>query len=193
VAIADFFKLNEASFMGWIGQRDGTWIATAPYDAFRMVAREMEPELLAGSVNGASYQSPSVGAVDGVPSVPYLDLLATASRDNGSVTALLINKHLAAGIDANVELTGVAAAARVQTETLTGPSPDANTGTELPSIGGLHWAQQKGFGRQGRLDRGGPGEVRLERSELPHPSPQVRVRVPPHSLVLLRFAGVRWR
>ncbi len=78
VGLANFFKLNEASFMGWIGRRGDTWTPTAPYLAFRMVSRDMEPGLLANTVTVPTYASRAIGFVDQVAAVPYLGVLATA-------------------------------------------------------------------------------------------------------------------
>jgi alpha-N-arabinofuranosidase len=189
--VANFFKLNEASFMGWIGRRGSAWEATAPYLAFRMISRDMEPGLLASTVDVATFDSPAEGFVDRVRGVPYLDVLATASADGGTVTALLINKNPRAAIAARITLAGSAGAAGMRVETLTGAAPDANTGTELPRVPGLDWAKQRQFGPAGRFAAGGAGEVRLERSEQATPGAVQQVRVPPHSLTLLRFEGVR--
>jgi alpha-N-arabinofuranosidase len=190
VAVANFFKLNEASFMGWIGRRGSVWEPTAPYYAFQMVSRGMQPELLASSVEVAQYDSRSVGFVDSVKGVPYLDALATTSADGRTVTVLLISKNATQAVSAHVVLTGSSGATVLHSETLTGAAPDANTGTELPRVPGLEWAAQKQFGPAGRFDHGGGGEVRLERASQESPGADLTVRVPPSSLMLLRFEGV---
>jgi len=191
LALANFFKLNEASFMGWIGRRGTAWVPTAPYLAFRMVARDMEKGLLAAKVTVPGYASRAVGFIDRVANVPYLDVLATASADGRTVTTLLINKSITAAVAGQVTLDGAAGAARLVTQTLTGDAVDSNTGTELPRLPGLRWAAQRAVGPEGRIDRGGPGEVRLTSAEQADPGAQTQVHVPPHSVVLLRFEGVR--
>jgi alpha-N-arabinofuranosidase len=189
--LANFFKLNEGAHMGWIGRRGGAWVPTAPYDAFRMVSREMGSRLLTSTVDVAHYDSPAAGAVSRVSDVPYLDVLATAADGGNSITALLINKHMTAAISARVVLAGCTGVATLHTETLTGDAADANSGTELPQLPGLKWAVQQRLGPQGRFDRGGEGEIRLDRGQVADPGPEVTVRVPPHSVTLAIFGGVR--
>ncbi len=190
--VANFFKLNEHLFMGWIARRNagGPWVATAPYLALRMISRDMERGLLGSSVDVARYDSQAVGFVDAVAGVPYLDVLATASPDGRSVTALLINKSLTSAIDGRITLAGATGTARLVTTTLSGAAADAHTGTTLPRIPGIAWGAQQSVGPQGRINRGGPDEVRLVRDERASPGGEVQVRVPPHSLMLLRFDGV---
>jgi len=190
VGLANFFKLNEASFMGWIGKSGSAWIQTAPLMAFRMVSRDMESGLLSAAVSVPAYNSNALGFVDRVSNVPYLDVLATASADRTAVTVLLINKSLNASVVAHTSLAGVGGAARLVTQTLSGATVDANTGTELPRVPGLKWGTQKAAGPVGRINRGGPNEVNLATTQRADPPADLDIKVPPHSLTLLRFEGV---
>ncbi|MGE0417399.1 MAG: hypothetical protein AB7O80_11375 [Acetobacteraceae bacterium] len=189
--LANFFKLNEPSFMGWIGRRGSAWAPTAPFLAFRMVSRDMEPDLLSSSVTSPTYSTRAIGFVDRVSGVPYVDALVTTSPDRAVVTALLINKSLNATANVRTSLIGASGARRMVMQTLGGPSVDANTGTELPRIPGLHWGAQRRAGAAGRIDQGSPQEITQTMSEQVNPGADVTVRVPAHSLVLLRFEGVQ--
>ena len=188
VELANFFKLNEQSFMGWIGKRGSAWAPTAPYEAFRLVARDMKANLLAATVDTPTYDSIAAGFVDRAPSVPYLDALATASTDGATVTVLLINKSADAAIDVDLTLAGATDPKTASQTTLTGGTIDANTGTTLPAIPGLTWARQAEIG--GQFSRGGPDEIRVEHTNLTAAGGGVTVRVPPHSLTLLQFDGL---
>jgi len=190
VELANFFKLNESLFMGWIGRRGTRWAMTAPAMAFRMVARGMEGGLLSATTEVATYASRAMGFVDRATAVPYLDVLATASADRSVATVLLINRHPAAAIATRVTLGGASGAATVTAETLTGDALDANTGTDLLRLPGLHWADQARIGPRGRFDRGAEGEIRLERQTLGAVEGEATIRVPPHSITLLRFEGL---
>jgi alpha-N-arabinofuranosidase len=190
VTVANFFKLNEASFMGWIGRSGSSWIATAPYLAFSMISTGMERNLLAGFVTAPRYNSRTVGFVDRVSGVPYVESLATQSDDGSRVTVLVINKHLSSPADTAVGIDGAISAATVSSRTLTGSAVDANTGTQLPRVPGLNWARQQQAGATGRFDRGAPSEIRVETASLA-PATRLNVRVPPHSMTLLTFDGVR--
>lgn len=190
VSVANFFKLNEASFMGWVGRSGGAWTPTAPYHAFRMVSTGMEPNLLPATVTTPVFNSRTVGFVDRVSGAPTLDSFATRSADGKVVTVLLINRHVSAAAAVTVALDGIGGAASVRGQTLTGASVDANTGTELPRVPGLNWARQKQMETGGRFDRGAPAEIRIETADLPAAG-SVLARVPPHSITLLRFQDVR--
>lgn len=190
VSVANFFKLNESSFMGWVGRSGGAWAPTAPYHAFRMISAGMEPNLLAATVTAPTFNSRTVGFVDRVSGAPTLDSFATRSADGKAVTVLLINRHLTAPAAVTVALDGVGGSASVRARTLTGASVDANTGTELPRIPGLNWVRQKQMETGGRFERGAPDEIRIETADLPGAA-SVLTRVPPHSITLLRFEDVR--
>ena len=190
LALANFFKLNEASFMGWIGRRGTAWVPNAPFLAFQMVARDFESGLLRTTVAVARYDSPAIGVVDAQAGVPYLDALATRSSDGKTVTVLLINKHLGAGVTVRLTLAGSRGAARLETVTLSGDAPDADTGTQLPDIPGLHWADKQLVTVPGRPGRAAAGAVRSERAILAAPGSTVTVHVPPHAITRLRFEEV---
>ncbi len=191
LVLANFFKLNEASFMGWIGRRGSRWAPTASWHVFRLMARGMERGLLANSVEVATYASRRLGFVERMTGVPYLDSLATASADGATLTVLLINKHPSATLATQVSLAGASGAASLSSETVTAGSIDANTGTELPRLPGLRWAEQARTGARGRFHLGAEDEIRIETASLGPVSAQTMVRVPPHSVMLLRFEGVR--
>lgn len=191
LALANFFKLNESLFMGWIGRRGDAWAMTAPGMAFRMIARGMESGLLSSTTEVATYRSRAIGFMDGVAAAPYLDVLATASPDRSVATVLLINRHASAAIAARVTLAGTAGAAALTTETLTADAPDAHTGTQLLQIPGLRWGDQARAGPRGRFHLGAEGEVRLLRESLGPSGAERTLRVPAHSMMLLRFEGLR--
>jgi len=188
VELANFFKLNESLFMGWIGRRQNRWAMTAPAMAFRMVSRGMESGLLSASTEVATFATRAMGFVDRVTNAPYLDVLATASADRTVATVLLINRHPAAGIATRVALGGNASA--VTAETLTADAPDANTGTDVLRIPGLRWGEQARVGPRGRFQQGADSEIRVERQALGPAQGETLVRVPPFSITLLRFEGL---
>ncbi len=188
--LANFFKLNDLLYMGLIGRRNGAWAPTAPYMAFRMVSRDMQPGLLESAVDVPGYASRAMGMIEAVGKVPYLDVLSTLSDDRRTLTVLLINKSLTRPVAAKIGLAGANGASKVTTQTLTGAATDANTGTELPRIPGINWATPRRMGPQGRIDRGAPSEIRLEQGSIAAAA-QVETTVPPHSLQLLRFEALR--
>ncbi|CAH0295194.1 hypothetical protein [Roseomonas sp. CECT 9278] len=189
--LANFFKLNESLFMGWIGRRGNGWAMTAPAMAFRMIARGMEGGLLSATTEVATYRSRAIGYMDAVAAAPYLDVLASATPDRRTVTVLLINRHPNAAIAARLTLGGAGGAASLATETLVADAADAHTGTELLRVPGVRWGDQARAGAHGRFHLGAEQEVRLERETLGATGAERLVRVPPHAIMLLRYEGLR--
>ena len=71
---------------------------------------------------------------------------------------------------------------------LTGASPDANTGTQLPAVPGIRWAKQVNVDANARhFDRGAPSEIRFESTALPKAARSFSYRLPSHSVVSLEL------
>jgi alpha-N-arabinofuranosidase len=193
--VAHFFKLNETSFTGWLRRHGSGWITTPPAMAFGLVSRGMEPMLLASRMEAPTYASPTIGHVAGERGIPYVTGMASAAEDGQAATALLINRHPRAAAMVEVALAGLAGIGRAELRVLTGPALDAHTGAALPVVPGLRWAAQQGTGPRGRMREGSPDEVRIETAEVVIETvngvPVARVRVPPHSVGLLRVEQLR--
>jgi len=193
--VAHFFKLNEISFMGWLRRHGSGWITTPPAMAFGLVSRGMEPLLLGSRMEAPVYTSPTIGHVAGERGVPFVTGMASAAEGRDAATVLLINRHPRAAAVVEVALAGLSGAGRATAQVLTGPALDAHTGAALPVIPGLRWAAQAGSGPRGRLREGAADEVRIETPEVAietvNGSPVARIRVPPHSIALLRVEQLR--
>jgi len=166
VEAANFFKLAEFGFMGWIGRRGGDYVPTAPYLAFELYARHFGDVLVPTSIETPTYDSPGAGLIEAVPDVPLLDGVASRSVGGDKVYLIVVNRSMTSAIEADVRISGFLDRFAGIARTLTGTAVDANTGTELPRIPGLDWADQRVAGSAGRFDRGGPNEVRVETNDL---------------------------
>ncbi len=149
VEIANFFKLSEHTFMGWIGPRgftnpfNGSWIPKAPYYAFQLYTQHFGDVLVRTNTESPSYDSPAVGRVDAVRGVPYLEARASTSRDGQTLYLMVINKHFDQAMETQIRIDGFTPGPNATTHTLHGTALDANTGTELPNwVPGLKWAKQ---------------------------------------------------
>ena len=58
VEIANFFKLADALFMGWIGPRQGQWVPKAPYYAFQMYTQHFGEVLVQSETTSPAYKQP---------------------------------------------------------------------------------------------------------------------------------------
>jgi alpha-N-arabinofuranosidase len=179
--IANFFKLVDNNFMGWIGVRNGKYVPKAPYLAFQMYRSHFGDALLESNTESTTYNAPSVGLIEGVRDVPYLDSLASRSQDGQQLYILAINKSFDQSVRTGISITGLAPK-RGMAWTLSGTAIDANVGTELPR--GMEW------GKQAEIDRfshGGPNEVWIRSTAVPNVAEHFDYTFPPHSITALEL------
>ena len=150
--IANFFKLLDNAFMGWIGYRNGELTAKAPYYAFQMYTKHFGSILVNSKTSSPTYDSPALGIMDHVRGVPYLEAICSKSKDDKKLYILVINKHFDQSISAKIKINDFVPNPQGTAWTLSGTAIDANTGTELPQFPGLTWATQASIERFHRLD-----------------------------------------
>jgi len=162
VDIANFFKLADQGFMGWLGRRAGAWVPTPSAQVFTLYSRLSGQTLLTTRTEGPAFSSQALGVVDAVRDAPEVD--AVGARAGADVTLLLVNRSETDAADVTVELRGARGWRMMQVETISASGYDAHGGTELPVIPGLRWAEQVSLGR---FEKGAPTEIRRSRETLP--------------------------
>lgn len=162
VEVANFFKLTDHGFMGWLGRRKGAWAHTAPGLAFSLYREKLGRNLVQTDVSSPTYDMPGLGAVAPTDKVPWVDAIAT--YDKGQLVLMLVNKSDTQTLDGKITLKGVRAYSNVSVQSLSADSLDANTGTELPAVPGLVWAKQVDLGH---FARGTASEIRVMQEALP--------------------------
>jgi alpha-N-arabinofuranosidase len=193
--IANFWMLNDFSVLGWISSRNGKfppspdWAPTARYYALQLYTRHFGDRLVASKVSGPTYDSEAVGLIDAVQNVPYLDVVSSLSPDGRSLYIMAINKHFDSAIDASLSVRGFQPASLATAWTLTGIGIDANTGTTVIQVPGLHWGRQAEDPQNPRFYKGSPGEVTLSSSNVSGIGPQFTYRFPAHSVTSLMLTG----
>lgn len=180
VRIANFFKLSDYGFMGWIGQRQNRFIQTAPYKAFAMYRKHLGRNLVSTTVDGPTFDAPGLGVVKAAKGVPYLDAVATLDGDR--LTVVVVNKHISKAISTQLTLDGVRRYEGGKATSLSALSLDANTGSQLPLIPGLQWARQVDLGR---FNVGGESEIRERTVGLPGGGRTLEYSFPPLSITSL--------
>lgn len=192
VDLANFFKLTDHGFLGWIGRRDGKWVHTAPGMAFMLYRQALGTTLVETQVVSPSFATNGIGVVNAIADIPWLDAVATF--DQGTLVVMLVNRSDSLTLNGRIALKGVHSYAKAGAKTLSANSFDAHTGTQLPQIAGLKWARQIDMGRFGR---GAPEEVRMHQESLPAPASKNPVEASlnyslrPLSITALRFDQVR--
>jgi len=187
VAAATFFKLSEPSFLGLFGMRRGEWIPNASYFAFQLYTEHFGTRVVATRRESPTYDSQQAGIVPAMKAIPLLESVASVSEDGERLYVVLINKSLEQAAEVSLSIQGFDPAG-AKAHLLTGPSPDSNTGAELPRVPGLRWAAQVNVDPAARhFDRGSPAEVKLVTSPVPGAGRAFAYRLPPHSAASLEL------
>lgn len=165
VEIANFFKLADHGFMGWIGRRGGKATTTAPAMAFELYRRKLGTNLVhVDSSTGPTFDADAVGVVAATSDVPVLDAVATF--DGGRLVVLVVNRSDSRTVRTALNLAGRTGFGKGTVEGIQAASFDSNTGTTLPRIPGIEWAPQVSLGR---FALGAQSEIRRFQAELPVP------------------------
>jgi len=194
VTIANYFKLTDKGFMGWIGNRDKEFVATAPYMAFRLYTDNMQDDIVATSVTSSTYDSKAHGVVAAVKDVPYLDAVASVGDD--TVSLFIVNRNLEDELPATINVNGVTGQKQIVQKTLSGKAIDSNTGTNLPDIPGLKWAEQSVVSR---FNDGSDDEVTVTQTvvssgvEATESGQTLDLVIPPRSVTCLVFEQAQFR
>ena len=185
--VANFFKLVDTGFMGWIGLRQGTYTAKVSLLAIGMFRNWFGPDLVRSTTVAPSYDAPTVGWVDSAAAIPYLEIVAARSADSRTLYVLGINKHFDRDIQANIHVSNFSMSGSATVYTLNGTAADANTGTELPGV--VKWATQSTIGPNSRFQNGGPTEVGIIGSTLSNVSGDFVYTFPAHSVTSIVLVG----
>lgn len=191
VELANFFKLTDLGYMGWIGRRGEQWAHTAPGMAFMLYRQSLGSTLVQAEVVSPTFGVNGLGAVNAASGVPWLDAVATF--DKGVLVVMLVNKSDTLTLDGEIALKGVQSFADVSVKGISADSFDAHTGTELPAIPGLKWAKQVELSR---FSRGAASEIQVAAQALPAASAakgkdaSLSYKLRPLSITAIRFGRV---
>jgi alpha-L-arabinofuranosidase len=188
VEVANFFKLVDNLFMGWIGVKDGQYIAKAPYLAFSMFTKHFGEVLVESSTQSPRFATEALSVVDRVEGVDYLESLASSSGDAKTLYILTINKHFDQEIPASISVSGFSGVRSGKVWTLSGTGLDANTGTEMAALRGQKHGRQAEDPANPRFYRGKSGEVAIALKELKSPGSKLEYRFPPLSVTVIELS-----
>ena len=189
--LANAFKLVDNLAMGWIGVRDGAFTAKAPYYALELYTRHFGTQLLASETVSPGYENRSMGWVDSLMSVPYLDAAASTSDDGNAVYLAVVNRHFDRNVTAEISVGQFCwDGSDAEVWTLNGTAVDANTGTSIAGGQSAGLADQAQIDPGGRFNQGGPEEIWLAQSAYSNIStPTFFYTFPPHSVTSIKLMG----
>jgi alpha-N-arabinofuranosidase len=182
--MANFFKLTEPSFMGWI---DANGVPKPSYYALQMYTHHFGDRVIAVEVDSPNFGSRSVGNVDAVDRTEYLDAIASLSSDGRRLYIIAVNRSFSNGLQTKVSLHGFHPRSTARAWVLTAPSLDANNGNDLPSIPGLYWAKQISAPRGSMFEQGRPGTVATRETSIANVSDSFSYLFPPMSVTALEL------
>lgn len=130
VMIANYFKFTDPTFMGWVNYAAEPKV---PYYAFQMYAQHFGTHLIKSEINSPHFASMKIGLLNARTNIPELNVIAATNR---SKTKLYINIvscswNKTQQISLNLQTFNAAEAAIKRS--ISGPSPLANNGPDLPS------------------------------------------------------------
>ena len=188
VEIANFFKLVDNLFVGWIGMNNDTYLAKAPLLAASLFTNNFGERVVISNVTSPTFDAEGVGLVPPIKAVPYLDVISSLSADGQSLFVIAINKSLDQPTTLNLSILGFAPRSTFDSVTLLATAPDANTGTKMPLVPGFTFGVPASYMPGGRILFGGPTEVQIHRSTASF-SGSFSQSLPPYSITSLHFTA----
>jgi len=130
VMIANYFKFTDPTFMGWVNYAAEPKV---PFYAFQMYAKHFGTQLVKSEINSPLFTSTKIGLLNARTNIPELNVIAAT---NDSKTKLYIN-IVSCSWDKtqqiSLDLHAFNAAEAATKRSISGPSPLANNGPDLPS------------------------------------------------------------
>jgi alpha-N-arabinofuranosidase len=181
---ANFFKLTEQSFLGWIGPHGERKV---PYYAFQMFTQHFGSQLVATHTVSPTFSSAALGVVAAVKDAPFVTASSSLSADGNHLYIILVNTSFADPANVTLAMKGFAPSADAQEWKITGASPDANNGDDLLRIPGLNWAKQAESPAHPSFMAGRGEAIHPEQVTVPNAAANMTVTAPPLSIVALEF------
>lgn len=176
------FNLVSDGFIGWIGKRNGDYIANAQVLALKMFTKYFGQYAVMSRYGCPAFSSTQVGIFEPEDNVPYLDVLASLSSSKDRLYVMVINKHFDSPFQVIINLSGFDSAGRGVAWTLNGTGIDANTGTD---IGG--WGTPIEDAVNPRFMLGAPSEVYITSSVVDGIKDEFTYTFPAHSITSIEI------
>jgi len=182
-SMANFFKLSEPAFMGWIDPQGNP---KPSYYALQMFTEHFGSRLVKVDTSTPRFSSRVVGNVDAVGDAPVLDAVASLDASGKHLYAIVVNRQNAA-IHSRLSIRGFHPGAS-RGWVLTAPSLDANNGNDLPSIPGLRWGKQMEAPQGAMFSQGRPDTVVPREISVPVAGSNFEYTFPPISITAIELS-----
>lgn len=196
VRIANYFQLSAflpptliglkqgTTVHDWLKAKGGIYKPTASYYALQMYTRHFGDILVQADAQSGTFNSGKAGWVDAVRDIPYLDAVASRSRDGKRLYLIAVNRHFDAPLKTRIAIRNFTPKGKARVWSLGGRGIDAHTGTAPIEVPGAVWAKPAMARRDSRFDKGGDQEVTVQQQDLAV-SGSIEYSFPPHSVTAL--------
>ena len=129
VELANYFKLTDRSFMGWIDLQGEPKV---PYWVFALYARHSGSERLHASLPSPHYDAAPIGTVMAEHDVPEVTVLASRDPLSRRIFVNLVNRSLSTRYPVQLRLDHARLPAQGQLFSISAAEPTAHNGRDIP-------------------------------------------------------------
>jgi alpha-N-arabinofuranosidase len=129
VRLANYFKLTDRSFLGWIGFNGEPKV---PYWVFALYTSATGSRRVAASLDSPTYDTDGIGAVGGERNVAEVTVLATRDPASRSLFVNFVNRSLTTAHRIRLRLSGDFVSSGGELRSVSALEPTAHNGVDIP-------------------------------------------------------------
>jgi alpha-N-arabinofuranosidase len=130
VKVANYFKLSDRSFMGWINYEGKPKV---PYWAFQLYAKHSGDHRVSSTLNNSpTFNTQAIGVMAPQSNVKEVTVVATRSSSEGKLFVNIINRSMATIHKVRLDIRNFTPSAKGEILMLTGEEPTAHNGRDIP-------------------------------------------------------------
>ncbi|HHL34809.1 MAG TPA: hypothetical protein ENJ30_10635 [Desulfobulbaceae bacterium] len=129
VRLANYFKFTDDSLMGWVSYLKR---AKVPYYAFMMYSAYFGSELVQSSTESPTFSSKKIGLIESRDNIPEINVIASTNMEKNRLYVNIVSCSWDREYPVELDLHDVAVEKTAIKRSISGPSPFANNGPDLP-------------------------------------------------------------
>jgi alpha-L-arabinofuranosidase len=175
VELANYFKLVDRSYMGWISLNGEPKV---PFWVVTLFANNTGNERLQASINSPVYNSNAIGTIKAESNVPEVTVIASQSKQKNKLYVNLVNRSMQTGYPINLDFKGldlVRLNTKAKLLTIQANEITAHNGVDLPP----EWPYGKA---EEPYSTATPGSIKIREVDWDIKNP---IKLPPFSVATL--------
>lgn len=129
VQLANYFKLSDRSFMGWINFNGEPKV---PYWVFALYANNTGDTRLSATVASPTYSTTSIGIVAAENKVPEVTVVSSKDSKTGKVYINLVNRSMTTSYPVHLDLQNFNVAQKIKVLRVQAPEMTSHNGRDIP-------------------------------------------------------------